>query len=112
VGISTQKMHARGPMGLRELTSYKWIVLGEGHIHVAGTGVTHAHTDAGPTSPNATPMLGTDGGPPRRLRSPGCSTTASSASRAPRSQSSTVETAQHSVGRVDLHFTNSKAYGR
>ncbi|MQC18927.1 MAG: glutamate-5-semialdehyde dehydrogenase [Chloroflexi bacterium] len=31
VGISTQKMHARGPMGLRELTSYKWIVRGEGH---------------------------------------------------------------------------------
>ena len=30
VGISTQKMHARGPMGLRELTSYKWIVLGTG----------------------------------------------------------------------------------
>ena len=32
VGISTQKMHARGPMGLRELTSYKWIVLGRGQI--------------------------------------------------------------------------------
>lgn len=31
VGISTQKMHARGPMGLRELTSYKWIVRGNGH---------------------------------------------------------------------------------
>jgi glutamate-5-semialdehyde dehydrogenase len=30
VGISTQKMHARGPMGLRELTSYKWVVLGNG----------------------------------------------------------------------------------
>lgn len=30
VGISTQKMHARGPMGLRELTSYKWVVLGSG----------------------------------------------------------------------------------
>ena len=30
VGISTQKMHARGPMGLKELTSYKWIVLGTG----------------------------------------------------------------------------------
>ena len=30
VGISTQKMHARGPMGLRELTSYKWIILGDG----------------------------------------------------------------------------------
>ena len=29
-GISTQKMHARGPMGLRELTSYKWVVMGDG----------------------------------------------------------------------------------
>jgi glutamate-5-semialdehyde dehydrogenase len=32
VGISTQKFHARGPMGLRELTSYKWVVLGSGHV--------------------------------------------------------------------------------
>jgi glutamate-5-semialdehyde dehydrogenase len=30
VGISTQKLHARGPMGLRELTSYKWVVHGSG----------------------------------------------------------------------------------
>ena len=32
IGISTQKMHARGPMGLAELTSTKWIVTGDGHI--------------------------------------------------------------------------------
>lgn len=32
VAISTNKMHARGPMGLRELTSYKWIVMGQGQI--------------------------------------------------------------------------------
>jgi glutamate-5-semialdehyde dehydrogenase len=32
VGISTQKFHARGPMGLKELTSYKWIVLGNGQV--------------------------------------------------------------------------------
>ncbi len=32
IGISTQKMHARGPMGLDALTSYKWIVLGDGQI--------------------------------------------------------------------------------
>jgi glutamate-5-semialdehyde dehydrogenase len=30
IGISTQKLHARGPMGLDELTSYKWIVKGNG----------------------------------------------------------------------------------
>jgi glutamate-5-semialdehyde dehydrogenase len=32
IGISTQKMHARGPMGLAELTSTKWIVTGDGQI--------------------------------------------------------------------------------
>ena len=32
MGISTQKLHARGPMGLRELTTYKYIVTGEGHV--------------------------------------------------------------------------------
>ncbi len=32
VGISTQKLHARGPMGLPELTSTKWVVIGNGHI--------------------------------------------------------------------------------
>ncbi len=32
VGISTQKMHARGPMGLKELTSYKWVIMGSGQV--------------------------------------------------------------------------------
>lgn len=32
VGISTQKLHARGPMGLRELTSTKWLVRGNGQV--------------------------------------------------------------------------------
>jgi glutamate-5-semialdehyde dehydrogenase len=32
VGISTQKMHARGPMGLKEITSYKWIIFGTGQV--------------------------------------------------------------------------------
>jgi glutamate-5-semialdehyde dehydrogenase len=32
VAISTQKLHARGPMGLAELTTYKWIGIGDGHI--------------------------------------------------------------------------------
>ena len=32
VAVSTQKLHARGPMGLAELTTYKWIGIGQGHI--------------------------------------------------------------------------------
>ncbi|MFC2006304.1 glutamate-5-semialdehyde dehydrogenase [Chloroflexota bacterium] len=32
VGISTQKMHARGPLGVRELTTYKWIIFGSGQV--------------------------------------------------------------------------------
>ncbi len=34
VAISTQKLHARGPMGLRELTTTKWVVVGEGQVRV------------------------------------------------------------------------------
>ncbi|WP_328295406.1 glutamate-5-semialdehyde dehydrogenase [Kineococcus sp. NBC_00420] len=34
VGISTQKLHARGPMGLAELTTTTWQVLGDGHVRV------------------------------------------------------------------------------
>ncbi len=32
IGISTQKLHARGPMGLREITTYKWLIDGSGQI--------------------------------------------------------------------------------
>ncbi|RAJ06473.1 glutamate-5-semialdehyde dehydrogenase [Chitinophaga skermanii] len=32
IGISTQKLHARGPMGLAELTSYKWLIQGDGQV--------------------------------------------------------------------------------
>jgi len=32
VASSTQRLHARGPMGLQELTTYKWIVFGQGHV--------------------------------------------------------------------------------
>jgi glutamate-5-semialdehyde dehydrogenase len=34
IGISTQKLHARGPMGLEELTTYKWIIQGDGQVRV------------------------------------------------------------------------------
>jgi glutamate-5-semialdehyde dehydrogenase len=32
IAISTQKLHARGPMGLRELTTYKWVIYGDNHV--------------------------------------------------------------------------------
>ena len=32
IGISTQKLHARGPMGLEELTTYKYLVYGDGQV--------------------------------------------------------------------------------
>jgi glutamate-5-semialdehyde dehydrogenase len=32
IGISTQKFHARGPMALREITSYKWCITGDGQV--------------------------------------------------------------------------------
>jgi glutamate-5-semialdehyde dehydrogenase len=32
IAVSTQKLHARGPMGLRELTTYKWVVYGDNHV--------------------------------------------------------------------------------
>lgn len=32
MGISTQKLHARGPMGLEELTTYKYVIAGDGHV--------------------------------------------------------------------------------
>jgi glutamate-5-semialdehyde dehydrogenase len=35
IGISTQKLHARGPMALPELTSYKWVVRGNGQVRSA-----------------------------------------------------------------------------
>lgn len=35
IGISTQKLHARGPMGLRELTTYKWLIEGAGQVREA-----------------------------------------------------------------------------
>ena len=37
IGISTQKLHARGPMSLDALTSYKWVVNGDGHIRSASS---------------------------------------------------------------------------
>ncbi len=32
IAVSTQKLHARGPMGLEELTTYKWLIVGQGHV--------------------------------------------------------------------------------
>ncbi|MFJ2032776.1 glutamate-5-semialdehyde dehydrogenase [Streptosporangium sp. NPDC087985] len=46
IGISTQKLHARGPMGLSELTSTKWVYTGEGHLRTA-TGTVVASEASG-----------------------------------------------------------------
>ena len=49
IGISTQKLHARGPMGLRELTTLKYVIEGDGHVRGlnSGPGVTrHARVGA------------------------------------------------------------------
>lgn len=35
IGISTQKLHARGPMALEEITTYKWLVRGDGHVRTS-----------------------------------------------------------------------------
>ncbi|MDH2428132.1 glutamate-5-semialdehyde dehydrogenase [Sphaerisporangium sp. TRM90804] len=45
IGISTQKLHARGPMGLPELTSTKWVYTGEGHLRTS-TGTVIAQGSA------------------------------------------------------------------
>ncbi|MFD0889098.1 gamma-glutamyl-phosphate reductase, partial [Streptosporangium algeriense] len=48
IGISTQKLHARGPMGLPELTSTKWVYTGEGHLRTgAGTVVASSKDTCG-----------------------------------------------------------------
>lgn len=47
IGISTQKLHARGPMGLPELTSTKYIVTGDGHVRGEATQTVGGAADAG-----------------------------------------------------------------
>lgn len=46
IGISTQKLHARGPMGLAELTTTKWVVNGDGHVRGAVVAPTRPVTCA------------------------------------------------------------------
>ncbi len=36
IDINTQKLHARGPMALKELTTYKWIIEGNGQVRAVG----------------------------------------------------------------------------
>ena len=40
IGISTQKLHARGPIGLRELCTFKYVVEGDGHVRALTAGVS------------------------------------------------------------------------
>jgi hypothetical protein len=41
IGISTDKFHARGPVGVEQLTSYKYVVRGEGQVHGHRRGFFH-----------------------------------------------------------------------
>ena len=67
IGISTQKLHARGPMGLAELTSTKWVVTGDGQIAI-GSSLTAARRVRQTASQ---PLRGT-GASPRRLACARC----------------------------------------
>ncbi len=48
IGISTQKLHARGPMGLKELTTTKYVIMGNGQVevikHIAKYGTKHSES--------------------------------------------------------------------
>ncbi len=43
IGISTDKLHARGPVGPNELTTYKWVVYGNGHLRGVGVNINACH---------------------------------------------------------------------
>ena len=58
IGISTNRLHARGPMGLRELTTYKYVVQGSGQIRRVSTArhaAAHRASSAAPSTPSTSP---------------------------------------------------------
>ena len=61
IGISTDKLHARGPVGLEGLTSQKWIVLGDGHVRPDARSASSA-------APSTRSTSGTCGSPPSSPR--------------------------------------------
>ena len=56
IGISTQKLHARGPMGLPELTTTKYVVTGDGQVRARSA--THPDSSVSANSSHAGPVRG------------------------------------------------------
>ena len=61
IGISTQKLHARGPMGLPELTSTKYVVTGDGHTLTASSTAGRRHQPDARVAPRQAPDRGQRG---------------------------------------------------